>query len=205
MNLTRQDWNRLRYPMVMLGIAIISMVLLFAFSDQRKTRANQALVTQNNQLLQAKQRFETSGLEKETIVKYLPVYQQLIDSGVIGQEKRIEWVDSLRKIHQKHKLFNINYTIGVQESYKPSFISNTGAFQLHRSIMKLDLAMLHEGDLLTLLSGLEEMQTTPFIVRRCEMLRLSVSTTRALQPNMSGQCELDWLTIREPQLTGANS
>lgn len=191
--------------MVVLGVAIMGMVLLFAFSEQRKTNANQALITQNNQLLQAKQRFEASGLEKETIVNYLPVYQQLLDRGIIGQEKRIEWVDSLRKIHQQHKLFNINYTIGIQESYKPSFINDTGTFQVHRSIMKLDLSLLHEGDLLTLLSGLEEMQTTPFIVRRCELRRLSVSTTRALQPNMSGQCELDWLTIREPQLAGANS
>ena len=203
MKLTKDDWNRLRYPLAMLGAAIISMVLVFVFSDHRKNTANLALSAQNNQLQQAKQRFEASGLEKETIVKYLPIYQRLIDQGVIGQERRIEWVDGLRRIHQRQKLFNINYMIGVQESYKPSFISETGVFQLYRSTMKLDLSMLHEGDLITLLNGLDELQTTPYIVRQCELRRLTVTTTRALQPNMSAQCEIDWLTIREPQTAGA--
>jgi hypothetical protein len=204
LKLIREDWNRLRYPFAMLGVAIISMVLMFVFSDHRMHTANSDLSAQNSQLQQAKQRFEASGLEKETIVKYLPIYQRLIDQGVIGQERRIEWVDGLRKIHLRYKLFNINYTIGVQESYKPSFISETGDFQLYRSTMKLDLSMLHEGDLITLLNGLEELQTTPYIVRQCELRRLTATTTRALQPNMSAHCEIDWLTIREPQTLGAS-
>ena len=70
--------------------------------------------------------------------------------------------------------------------------------------MKLNLDMLHEGDLLTLLDGLQE-QTTPFIVRDCEITR-PIGTeinTKNIVANLKAVCEIDWLTLRDPQLTGA--
>lgn len=199
MNLSRQDWNKLRYPAIFLGAALIFTTLLVGYADKRQSEARQAVELQQGQLNQARQRYQSSGQEKETIIKYLPLYQQLIQGGFIGEERRIEWVDSLRTIHQKNKLFGINYTISTQEEYKPTFALNVGPSSLHRSIMKLELSMLHEGDLLTLLNTLDAQQSTPFIVRDCEITRLNEAITNNLVPNLQANCELDWLTIREPQ------
>ena len=199
MNLSRQDWNKLRYPVIFLGISLIFATLLVGYADKRQSEAQQAVELQQGQLNQARQRYQSSGQEKETIIKYLPLYLQLIQDGFIGEERRIEWVDSLRTIHQQNKLFGINYTISTQEEYKPAFALNVGPFSLHRSIMKLELSMLHEGDLLTLLNALDAQQSTPFIVRDCEITRLNEAITNNLVPNLRANCELDWLTIREPQ------
>ncbi len=70
--------------------------------------------------------------------------------------------------------------------------------------MKLNLDMLHEGDLLSLLDGLHE-QTAPFIVRDCEIKRPigAVVNSKVLTSNLKAVCEIDWLTLRDPQLTGA--
>ncbi|MEO8417668.1 MAG: hypothetical protein ABI475_02965, partial [Methylophilaceae bacterium] len=73
---------------------------------------------------------------------------------------------------------------------------------LHRSVMKLELSMLHEGDLLTLLDALEAQRNTPFIVRQCEITRLTAISSNTLKPNLLANCELDWLTLREPQAAG---
>ena len=75
---------------------------------------------------------------------------------------------TLRQIHAQHKLFSIDYQIGLQERLQAYFLPNLGNFVLHRSMMKLKLDMLHEGDILALIDGLHE-QTTPFIVRDCEI------------------------------------
>ena len=199
MNLSRQDWNKLRYPVIFLGIALICATLLVGYAEKRKSEAQQAMELQERQLNQARQRYQSSGQEKETIIKYLPMYSKLIEDGFIGEERRIEWVDGLRTIHQQNKLFGINYTISTQEEYKPAFALNVGSFSLHRSIMQLELSMLHEGDLLTLIYALKAQQTTPFIVRECEITRLNVAISNNLVPNMRANFELDWLTIREPQ------
>jgi hypothetical protein len=136
------------------------------------------------------------------IIKYLPIYNKLLASGFVGEERRIEWIEALRQIHAQHKLFSIDYSIGLQESYNPSFLPNLGNFKLKRSVMNLKLDMLHEGDLLALLDGLLE-QTTPFIVRECEIKRPvgAVVNAKNMVSNMQANCEIDWLTLRDPQLT----
>lgn len=202
MKLNHQDWRRLRYPIMVLGISLVSMTLLVGYVEQRKDAVQQALEKQQNLLNQTRQRYQSSGLEKETIIKYLPIYQRLISAGFIGEERRIEWVDNLRTIQQQDRLFGINYSISTQEEYKPTFALNAGSFTLHRSIMQLELFMLHEGDLLTMLEALEAEQSTPFILRQCEITRLTVNNVKTLTPSLVAKCELDWLTIHEPQTAG---
>jgi len=203
MSLTQQDWRKLRYPIIGLGAALILVGLLVSFADQYRAKNETALQIQLNLLNQARQKYQSSGLEKETIIQYLPKYNELLASGFIGEERRIEWIETLRQIHAQHKLFSIDYSIGLQERYKPSFLPNLGNFRLNRSVMSLKLDMLHEGDLLALLDGLHE-QTTPFIVRDCEIKRPigAVVNTKNITSNMQANCEIDWLTLRDPQLAG---
>ncbi len=204
MSISSQDWQKLRNPILGLGAALVLVGLLITFADQYRQKNTLALQTQQSLLNQARQKYQSSGLEKETITQYLPIYNELLASGFIGEEKRIEWIESLRKIHAQNKLFSIDYSIGLQENYKPSFLSNLGNFKLHRSVMKLNLDMLHEGDLLALIDGLQE-QTTPFIVRDCEITRPigAVINTKNISANLKAACEIDWLTLRDPQLSGA--
>ncbi len=204
MTLTQQDWRKLRYPILALGGALVIVGLLVSLADQYRSKNETAVQTQQNLLNQARAKFQSSGLEKETIIQYLPIYNDLLAKGFVGEERRIEWVERLRQIHAQHKLFSIDYSIGLQEDYKPSFLPNTGTFVLHRSTMKLNMDMLHEGDLLSLLDGLHE-QTTPFIVRDCEISRPvgAVVNTKTINSNLKAACEIDWLTLRDPQLTGA--
>src|SRR5450830_1927266 len=193
MKLTSQDWQKLRYPAVGLGLALILMTLLCTYVESIRDQSQQTLDRQSSQLRQARQKFQTSGQEKYTIVKYLPLYEQLIRDGFIGEEQRIAWIDHLRTIHDQNKLFKINYSIASQEDYQPTFALNAGTFKLKRSVMKLDLAMLHEGDLLVLIEQLHAMEATPFILRDCEIIRFSRTISNSYIPNMQAQCELDWI------------
>ncbi|MFM9834976.1 MAG: hypothetical protein ACKVOA_02615 [Methylophilaceae bacterium] len=204
MTLTPKDWSKLRLPLLGLGGAFVIVGLLVSLADQYRTKNEAALQTQQNLLNQARQKLQSSGLEKETIIQYLPIYNDLLAKGFVGEERRIEWIESLRQIHAQHKLFSIDYSIGLQENYKPSFIPNMGTFVLHRSTMKLNLDMLHEGDLINLLDGLHE-QSTPYIVRDCEISRPvgAQVNTRNLTSNLKATCEIDWLTLRDPQLSGS--
>jgi hypothetical protein len=206
MSLNQQDWRKLRFPIVGLGAALVLVGMLVSFADQYRTKNELALQAQQNLLNQARQKFQSSGLEKETIMQYLPKYNDLLASGFIGEERRIEWIETLRQIHAQHKLFSIDYSIGLQEKYTPSFLPNLGSFVLHRSVMNVKLDMLHEGDILALIDGLHE-QTTPFIVRDCEISRPVGAQVNAkdVAANMQANCEIDWLTLRDPQLSGATS
>lgn len=203
MKLTPQEWRILQIPLAVLVLVVVCVAALVYFAHQQKTASAAVLQAQETQLSQARQRYQSSGQEKETIVRYLPVYRRLISEGFIGEERRIEWVDNLRTIHQENKLFGINYSIGVQEAYKPAFNLNPGAMTLHRSVMKLELAMLHEGDLLLLVDELRARKITPFILRQCEVNKRPGVSFDKFTANLQADCELDWLTVREPAVLGA--
>jgi hypothetical protein len=200
MKLEQNDWKRLQIPLAILGGIFVVVVVCIVFAQQYKADQEQALLTQQNQLNAARQRYQSSGLEKEIITEFLPQYQALINKGFVGEERRIEWVERLREQHKNHKLFGIKYSIKQQEKYTPAFATNLGGFTLSRSIMQIELDMLHEGDLLQLTESLSGANAAALILRDCEITRLNEggALSAQLTANLHAQCELDWLTLREP-------
>lgn len=200
MKLEKKDWQTLKTPLFILAVVTAAAISLFSTAQYFRTNQQQALQNQQNQLNAARQRYESSGAEKAMIIEYLPRYQVLISKGFVGEERRIEWVEALREQHKNHKLFGIKYSISHQEKYTPVFAANLGGFTLSRSVMKLDLDMLHEGDLLQLTESLNTKNTAPFILRDCEIARLNPAgqISNQLIANLHAMCELDWLTLREP-------
>lgn len=202
MKLTNHDWKILQLPLIALGVVAIVSLLLLTYTGQQQAQATQAMEAQQRQLDQARNRFQTSGAEKDMIAQYMPLYLDLVRRGVIGEERRIEWIDDLRTINQQYKLFGINYNIGAQENYKPPFSLATGAFTLHRSVMKLETPLLHEGDLLTIINALASRAHAPFMLRDCAISRNGTAIKTKFVPNLNASCELDWLSVTEPPRAG---
>lgn len=202
MTFTSHDLRKLQLPFITLGVSIILATLLYSTTDARKNKAEQLLKTQQGALGQARQRFQTSGAEKENIVKFMPAYQKLIDRGFVGEERRVDWIDDLRNVNLRYKLFGVSYDIGTQEDYKPKFPLDTGKFKLHRSVMNITFAMLHENDLLTLLTALPGQTNSLFMLRDCTIERVAGGGRGKFVPNLNTACEIDWLTITEPSSNG---
>lgn len=203
MKLEKKDWQRLQVTLLFLGVVILTVIALCTFAFKFSSEQENALKQQQDQLNTARQRFQSSGIEKQMMTEYLPQYQSLISKGLVGEERRLEWVDELRKQHQLNKLFSIKYSIGLQEPYKPSFASNLGGFVMNRSVMTLDLDMLHEEDILQLTEALSKKNQEVFMLRECEITRLNAggALSNQLVANMHAKCALDWLTLREPAPT----
>lgn len=204
MAIEAKDWIKLKIPLIKLGIVVFVSLCCIAAADYFSSQQAESLQQQTLLLSNAQQRFRASGAEKETIITYLPQYKALIANGFVGEERRIEWVELLRELHKNEKLFGISYAINQQEVYQPVFASSLGGFKLYRSVMKLELDMLHEGDILRLTESLGAASASRFILRDCELTRLNAGLSLQLTPNMHAKCELDWLTLREPELINAD-
>jgi hypothetical protein len=201
MVLNQQDWKRLQLPLLVLGAIFVIIGLLAFYANNYQSQQQQALELQRMQLNQARQKLLSSGQEREMIVQYLPQYQHLLATGFVGEEKRIEWIETLRQIHLQHKLFSIDYNIGQQAIAHPTYLPNLGGFIMHASTMHLDFGMLHEGDLLTLLENMRA-QFNTFVVREGTVSKPSGAKINAtiLTDYLKASCEIDWITLRDPQL-----
>ena len=94
------------------------------------------------------------------------------------------------------KLFNVEYTISAQQTYSGEPKIDSAPFQLHQSLMKLHLSLLHEEDLLRFLKRLSAQKAGLFTINECALQRAQAALqTPTNQANLLADCTLAWFTI----------
>jgi hypothetical protein len=73
--------------------------------------------------------------------------------------------------------------------------------------MKMNFNLLHEGDLMRLLTTLGKQGAGFFAVNHCQIDRtgsanINPGSAVRYQPNLRGECDLSWITVRAPLSSG---
>jgi hypothetical protein len=191
-----RDVSALRGALILLASIIAVSAGAIVFSGRLVERAQREATLQQAALQEARLRYQRSGDEKETIVRYLGGYEQLQREGVVGEERRINWIDGLRTANIYSELFGVDYQIGVQQPY-PGGTKYSG-IEMRQSVMKIRLPLLHEGDLLRFLDTLKRQQVGLFLVDQCALDRVNqAGGSPRYQPNLVAECTLTWITLPE--------
>ena len=197
-----EDFKALRVPLVLLVIMIIAAGAAIYHTNMLREKADLAFKQQQAQLREAQTRMQRSGDEKTIIVQYVDKYRQLEQAGIIGDEQRIDWLDSLRVANQRTDLFGINYSIGIQQPYPFAAELDPGQISLRQSLMKLEFRLLHEMDLLRFFQILRTQGGGLFHLDSCVMRRTELTGGLRFQPNIAATCELAWITASPVTVPG---
>ena len=196
MKLAAKDLAVMKLPFLLLVVVIAISLLLVRFSADKRAQAEMQHRIQSTALQDARSRYQRSGDERETILRYLPAYRQLENEGFVGTEQRINWLESLRIANAQAGLFGVAYQLDAQKPFPLIGQSNPMLSHLHNSQMKLSFGLVHEGDLMRFIQALAEQQTGIFVLTRCALDRVARSESPApRQANLSAQCDLSWLTV----------
>lgn len=202
MNLTLRDFATMRLPIAVLVAVLVVSALMIKTSSLRHQTAEAERIGQTAALKEARERYERSGTEREAILNYLPAYRKLQSEGLVGEEQRIEWVESLRAANKQVGLFGIAYQI---EARKPFVLVGQGspaAQFLRETPMKLTFGLVHEADLMRFLEVLGAQKSGLFMLRRCAIDRPQrLDNPGPRQANLNAQCDLSWLTLDPPKAT----
>lgn len=135
--------------------------------------------------------------EQAEIGAKLDEYRRLVTRGVIGVEKRLDWVDALLIVREENKLPDLKYSIGPQKPLNYPEVPQSSEVDILASPMTLELAMLHEGDLFRVLAGLRQRLPPHMSASDCRIERngTATATLRAI-------CMIDLITI-QPRNGGA--
>jgi len=200
--MTTDDLKALRVPLIWLALALAVTAGAIYYTHMLRLQAQAVLTHQQSLLRDAQMRMQRSGDEEAIIVQYVSKYRQLQQSGFIGDERRINWLDALRIANERTELFGVNYEIGVQQPYPAAAELNPGQIRLRQSAMKLDFQLLHEGDLLRFFETLRAQGKGLFQLDQCNLRRTDSSDTLRYQPNIKANCQLMWITAT-PDAPGA--
>jgi hypothetical protein len=200
MKLALRDFASMRLPMAVLVAVLVASVLLIKSSSIQHATAVAQLRSQDKALKEARERHERSGLERQAIQEYLPGYRSLQQEGLVGEEQRIEWIESLRAANKQAGLFGVAYQIEARKPFSLAGLDSVAAQYVHQTPMKLSFGVVHEGDLMRFLETLGTQKSGLFLIKRCAISRLARNDNPGpRQANLNAECDLAWLTIDPPK------
>ena len=201
MKLTRADFPKLQLSalaaLVMIVVGAASVV--FALNTLQAAKLGRAAA--QSQSREFDNKFRQVRSEENEIREKSAMFTVLQKRGIIGDEKRLEWVELLKEIRDKRRLIDLQYEIAPQRALDPTPASAAGAtssFSFYSSSMRLQLKLLHEEDLLRLLGDLRRQATALIQVKACSVTRLPFRAGESgTQGQLQADCQIDWITLRE--------
>jgi hypothetical protein len=195
--ISRGDVKKLRLPLA-LAIALLALGAASVItSGYYLDEARNAQSADRLGRVAAQERVSRVSEEEREIREYLVYYEQMRRSGMVGDRNRLDWVESIAKIKKDRKLFEIKYTIEAQKPLDYPGIVGTSAAEFVVSRVKLEMLLLHEGDLLDFLADLRSTEKAHVSVRRCTVSRIERGAAPvALQPRLEAECQVDLVSVR---------
>jgi len=127
----------------------------------------------------------------------IDVYQRLKSLNILGEERRLEWADAITRIRTERELLDLRYVVERQKLLS-STPGKPGSVDFYASTMKVDLALLHEEDLLRFLADLRQSGNAFYAVKKCALTRTGQAVAGAtMTPRLRAECDIDLITIMD--------
>ncbi len=198
MNAAEIDWRVLRGSMIGLVIVVLisggALLGSYQFANakrllQKRERAN---------FMNARNQYHTLDKEEGLIATYLPRYIALETAGIIGREKRLDWIESLRQSAKQAQVAKLNYRIDAQKPFNTGTKLEVGNYRVFASRVSVDVDLLHEGDLLALLDNFNRSVAGLYGLSDCAIQHPGKEISMAADAiNLRAKCHLNFLTIRK--------
>ncbi len=202
MKFSTKDLPHIRGLLIMLALALILGAVLIYVSDGVLTQAQQSKIIADREWSEALRKLERTKNEQEDLQGYYHQYQNLVEQNVIGQERRLDWIETIEKIRNQLNIFSVKYKLEPQETLNLENNSTSNSFDLHRSNMTLDFSLLHEGQLLNFFDALSEEAKGMYLLENCTLTRNDLVRQLRFVPNLQAECTLGWITLNEKNAEG---
>jgi hypothetical protein len=195
MNFTAKELRALSLPLLACLLLLGAGAALIAWTRQEQRAAGSELAAAREQRAQARERLMRIAEEEKEVKEKLEVYLRLRALGILGDEQRLEWADAMTRIRTQRELPDLRYRVARQRLIS-SVAAKPANVDFYASAMKVDLALLHEGDLLNFLADLRESGNAYYSIKHCSIARTGLAPAVAgLAPRLRADCEIDLITI----------
>jgi len=191
----RAEIRRLAAPLaVALALLGAGAVLVWSAGSALAT-AQRELAAAQAERRQASERLARIAEEEREVKEKIDLYRRLKQFNILGEEQRLEWADAINRIRRERELLDLRYQVERQRLLV-SAPGKPANVDFYASTMKVDLALLHEEDLMRFLADLRESGNAFYSVKKCALTRTGQALSGAtISPRLRGECEIDLITI----------
>ena len=192
MKFERRDLSKLQWYALAAVVAIAIAAAAGFWSNDGAGKARVERDAAAARKAQTEQRLGQVRTEEQEIKARTQQYQQMEQAGVTGPEKRLDWTELLRDLQRQLRLPGMTYEFGPQI---PLETSPAVGYAYHSSLLKIQLRLLHEEDLLNFIARLQREAKAMVLVRNCKMSRLPPGNS-ADGTQLLAECSMEWVTLR---------
>jgi len=195
MRFTREELKRLMLPLA-LAVTLLGAGAALIWSADGALRAAQGqLAGAQAERRQNNERLARISEEEREVSEKIDVYHRLKSLNILGEERRLEWADAITRIRTQRELLDLRYSVERQRLLN-SAPGKPGTVDFYASTMKVELALLHEEDLLRFLSDLRQSGNAFYAVKKCGLARTGQAVTGAtMTPRLRADCDIDLITV----------
>lgn len=134
-----------------------------------------------------------------TIVKQEKRYLELIKNGIVGDERRLSWFETLQTTASSRGLDSFRYSTAKQVKVKTKVLrSSFNSIYVFKSTMTLAMKIGHEGDLFAIFNDLDANAKGLYAIDECNVNRSKSTRQEAgsVAATMQANCKLTWYTFK---------
>ncbi len=189
------DWNYMKKPLIIFSVAAALCLSVLGWAYAHLARHADTYTKITRQIRQQKAAIRQHLTDTATLKKYLHTYARLKQRGALNSEHRLAWINSFRRAVQQLKLRSARYRLAARQEVTKYFGISAGNVQLYASTMAIDVELLHEGDLLSLLAVLRKAPGL-FNAASCSLRAKEARIVfNAQASNVVALCHINWYTF----------
>ena len=190
MKLTRQDLSRIAWSLVL--SLLLALLGFWAVQDSLKVLADRQMRHRlaRSERTEIRNKLARARVDGHELKQRLARYDELLRRGILGPERRLDWVEEIRRLTRKERLPDLRYELAPQQLLRDGAGSG---YEFMSSNMMLQIRLLHEEQLLDFLAELRARVPAYVRINSCKLKRLP----HIGSPQLSAECSLDWITLKE--------
>ena len=197
MTLSREELKRLAAPITLATAFLAGGIALFYAASASLGAARREFASAQAERRENSERLARIAEEEREVREKIDVYRRLKSLNILGPERRLEWADAVGRIRSERELLDLHYVVERQRLLS-SVQGKPGKIDFYASTMKVDLALLHEEDLLRFIGDLRQSGNAFYAVKKCAIGRTGQTQSGAsMTPRLRAECDIDLVTIMD--------
>lgn len=196
---------RIKKPLGLFLIVMVLAITVIAVSDSYVNHAYDGRQSENKAMRIWKNKIDGSRESNKIIDQYETHYLNLVKNHIVGEENRLNWLETIQTTANAKGLLSVKYNVGSQRLVEDRTKQHSAqGLKIYRSDMTLDMKMAHEADLFSMLNTLQEKAQGLFTVNKC-IIENVAKTTDSSSINIHAYCELSWYTFKAAEIVEKKS
>lgn len=195
MRFALSDFALIRSSVLAILAAAFASALVLYSSGQYADKTRKDRLDALQQLNETRSRLNGALEDKKNMAAYAVEYGTLADFGIIGDDRRLDWMEGLENIRQQNLVTDLRYNIAPQVPYVTQPPIDSGNFDIRYSEMKLQFDLLHEGQLLDFFAALRSQIKGRYQLEGCAMQRTAAADGNPAA-HITAECSGGWITLK---------